>query len=190
MRASSRFKSVFLEHMLMGFQLSGFPCRAMSLPARMHAIKLSADVAMAVARGSRRWTHGLVADLSKKEDNKSFLKCLLGKQHERLTMPCYCSWKIQRRKTIFRRSFRARFGKQKPARACTLARSMVKKRAQVLKRLVPGGEAMDGYSLLDETMDYLVCLQAQVDLLRHLLRAFEASRLRAQTEGTSQGRKV
>ncbi|CAD5181869.1 unnamed protein product [Musa acuminata subsp. malaccensis] len=190
MRASSRFKSVFLEQMLMGFQLSGFPCRTMSLRARMQAIKLSADVAMAVARGSRRWTHGLIAHLSKKEDNKSFLKCILGKQYERLTMPCYSSWKIQRCKTILRRSFRERFGKQKPAQACTLARSLVKKRAQVLKRLVPGGKAMDGYSLLDETMDYVVCLQAQVDLMRHLLGAFEASKLRAQTKGTSsQGRK-
>ncbi|THU58321.1 hypothetical protein C4D60_Mb03t12970 [Musa balbisiana] len=145
----------------------------------MHAIKLSADVAMAVARGNRRWTHGLIADLSKKEDNKSFLKCILGKQYERLNMPCYSSWKIQRCKTILRRSFRERFGKHKPARACSLARSMVKKRAQVLKRLVPGGEAMDGYSLLDETMDYVVCLHAQVDLMRQLLRAFEASKLRS-----------
>ncbi|RWV96369.1 hypothetical protein BHE74_00059282 [Ensete ventricosum] len=147
----------------------------------MHAIKLSADVAMAVARGSRRWTHGLIADLSRKEDNKSFLKCILGKQYERLTTPCYNgSWKIQRCKTILRRSFRDRFGKQKHGRACTLAaRSRVKKRAQVLKRLVPGGEGMDGYSLLDETMDYVVCLQAQVHLMRHLLGAFEASKLRS-----------
>ncbi|KAK9130249.1 hypothetical protein Sjap_010736 [Stephania japonica] len=56
----------------------------------------------------------------------------------------------------------------------TIAKRMVKKRTQVLKGLVPGGEALVDESLLfEETMDYLVALQARVDVMRQLVKASE-----------------
>ncbi|KAG0494992.1 hypothetical protein HPP92_005986 [Vanilla planifolia] len=35
-----------------------------------------------------------------------------------------------------------------------------------LRRLVPGGEGMDLCSLLEETVDYMACLRAQVELMK------------------------
>lgn len=54
----------------------------------------------------------------------------------------------------------------------------MEKRTHALKRLVPGGESLDGYSLLDEALDYVISLRAQADLMQKLLTTFEASKLR------------
>jgi hypothetical protein len=50
---------------------------------------------------------------------------------------------------------------------------MVNRRTQVLKSLVPGGEFMDDISLIEETLDYIESLRAQVDVMRTLAKATE-----------------
>ncbi|OEL24353.1 hypothetical protein BAE44_0014627 [Dichanthelium oligosanthes] len=45
-------------------------------------------------------------------------------------------------------------------------------RADALRRLVPGGSEMEYCSLLDETADYVVSLQAQVQLMQNLVDLF------------------
>jgi len=45
-------------------------------------------------------------------------------------------------------------------------------RADVLRRLVPGGAEMEYCSLLDETADYVRCLRAQVQLMQSLVDLF------------------
>lgn len=38
-----------------------------------------------------------------------------------------------------------------------------------LRKLVPGGEVMDTYNLLDETAHYIKCLSAQVMVMRSIV---------------------
>ncbi|RZS16731.1 hypothetical protein BHM03_00048758 [Ensete ventricosum] len=179
MQVAEAFKHAFLKQMLLGFQASVVSPKSMGFQERKSAIKLSADVAMAVARGTRKWTRGLIAGLSKEHQNGSFLQLLLGEQYERLMKPCHSSWKIPRCKKIVRRSLRVCCRrKKKKNQVGVLARTLVAKRTQELKILVPGGESMDGFSLLDETLDYVLSLRAQVDLMQSLLTTMEASKLR------------
>ncbi|URD74754.1 hypothetical protein MUK42_24096 [Musa troglodytarum] len=182
MQAAKSFVQAFLKQMLLGIQLSAVSHRSGSLQERKSAIKLSADVAMAVARGSKKWTRGLIASLSKEEQNRSFRQFVLGKDFGRPAKLCHSSWKIPRSKNIVRRSLRFLSKRKSNIRApnsSVLAGTLVEKRTQVLKRLVPGGESMDGFSLLDETLDYVTCLQAQVDVMQKLMTTLEASKHRA-----------
>lgn len=41
-----------------------------------------------------------------------------------------------------------------------------------LRKLVPGGELMDFYNLLDETADYIKCLTSQVQVMKSILHLF------------------
>lgn len=182
MQASNTFKQAFLKRMLLGLRLAGVSSKSMAIQERKSAIKLSADVAMAGARGSTNWTRALVANLSKQERNKGLLRSILGEDYERLNKPCQHTWKIPRSKKILRRSVirvcsRRRNVPRAPATS-VLAKVLVKKRTRVLKRLIPGGESLDGFYLLDETLDYVISLRVQVDLMHRLLKAFEASKLR------------
>lgn len=43
------------------------------------------------------------------------------------------------------------------------------RKTEELRRLVPGGEAMDLYGLLDETAHYMKCLSTQVQVLRNIV---------------------
>lgn len=43
-----------------------------------------------------------------------------------------------------------------------------------LRKLVPGGEVMDFYNLLDETADYIKCLSSQVQVMRNILDLFSS----------------
>lgn len=48
-------------------------------------------------------------------------------------------------------------------------------KASELRKLVPGGEAMDMCKLLDETADYIKCLATQVKLMRRIADFASAS---------------
>lgn len=52
-----------------------------------------------------------------------------------------------------------------------IARRLVRKRTKILRGMVPGGELLDGVSLLREAMDYVVHLRAQVAVLRRVSNA-------------------
>ncbi|XP_008807035.1 transcription factor IBH1-like 1 [Phoenix dactylifera] len=182
MQASETFMRAFLKRMLLGLQVAGVSSESMTIQERESAIKLSADAALAGARGSTNWTRALIANLSKQARSKALLRSILGKDYERLTKPCHHTWKIPRSRKILRRSVRVCSRRRNALRApatSVLARVLVKKRTQVLKRLIPGGESLDGFYLLDETLDYVVSLRVQVDLMQRLLKAVEASNLRS-----------
>ncbi|KAF5190487.1 Transcription factor ibh1-like [Thalictrum thalictroides] len=186
MRPPSSFKQEFFKKWVVGLQYYGTSSRDMNILERKKAIKLSADVAMASARdGKTYWSRYLIAKASKEDDciSKNLVKNILGNEYERLTKPSSSSSSIHqcssskwiRSKNIVRRSCnmrRIRKHAQKHVLASSIiAKRMVKKRTQVLKALVPGGESMDEFCLLEETIDYLLSLQAQVDVMHKLVNA-------------------
>ena len=54
-----------------------------------------------------------------------------------------------------------------------IAKRLVQKRTRKLKSLLPGGEHMDDLSLVEETLDYIQSLRAQVEVMRCLVTASE-----------------
>ncbi|XP_020103354.1 transcription factor IBH1-like isoform X1 [Ananas comosus] len=178
--STTTFKQAFLRSMLQGLNAAASSSNNMSFEARKRAVKLAADVAMACARGRRaKWARALVADLSAKhQNNGALLKSMLGEMHERLVRVNnqHCC-RIQRSKKILRRSHRmcSTARREKVLHASVVAKSMVKRRTKMLKKIIPGGEVLNGFSLLNEALDYVTSLQAQVELMRSLLKATEES---------------
>lgn len=157
----------------------------MSISERKKAIKLTADVAMASTRHGRTgWSQALIANASKDSDNKVLIKQILASTpHESDQVGVKSnimmnndkrirSNKILKRSCSWVRRVRKRVGNQINL-AKSIAKKMVKRRTQVLKSLVPGGEFMDDISLIEETLDYIVSLRAQVDVMRSLVKAKE-----------------
>ncbi|KAJ4958455.1 hypothetical protein NE237_025566 [Protea cynaroides] len=164
----------------MGLQSWGSSIKDMNLLERRKTIKLSADVAMASVRGGKTcWSRALIANASKQENGKTLVRNILGSEFEKLTKPsmgAFMSHKRVRSKNILRRScssHRIRKIAPKRVQASSIAKRMVKKRTQILRGLVPGGESMDDFSLLEETLDYILSLKAQVDVMRCLADASE-----------------
>ncbi|KAG1326500.1 transcription factor IBH1-like [Cocos nucifera] len=155
----------------------------MSFLQRKRAIKLTADVAMAFAKDGAKWSHALIMNLAKKPKNKTLLRSILGSEYERLTKPCL-SWKMPRAKKILQRSFKMHSRIKKGARrlpgvnAASVHAEAAVTRTKVLKRLVPGGEHWDNSSLLEETLDYVISLRAQVDLMHLLVKALNVPNLK------------
>ncbi|XP_058067844.1 transcription factor IBH1-like 1 [Magnolia sinica] len=184
MQVSNSFKKVFLKKLLVGLQHDDFSSKNMSLTERKNAIKLSSDVALAFAGNGAIWSQALITDVSKQEKNKTLMRHILGNEFERMTeKPCGRSvaCKMVRSKKILKRSYiQRRIRKSAPRRmiASAIAKRIVKKRTQVLKCIIPGGESMDEFSLLDETIDYILSLRAQVDVMRRLANVFELSNLK------------
>ncbi|KAJ0960854.1 hypothetical protein J5N97_003286 [Dioscorea zingiberensis] len=180
MHGSNTFMQVFLKKWLLGLKQGGMSTtESMSFLERKRAIKLSADVAMAFARDGMNWSQALITNLSKQEENKALVSTILGDEyHGRRSSPmkrCYIkqasrSKKILRRSLQFCSRIRKRKNRSNGVVAKILARDLVKKRTKLLKTLVPGGDSMDDFSLLDETLDYIISLQAQVDLMRLLAK--------------------
>ncbi|CAL9131304.1 unnamed protein product [Musa acuminata var. zebrina] len=163
MQVTRTFKQAFLEQMLLGFRVTDVSSKRMSFQEKKSVIKLSAG----------RWTRGLIANLSMEQQKRQFPRVILGEQYERLMKPCSSSsWKIPRGKKILRKSLRVSSTRRKK-KLCA-----VEKRTRVLRRLVPGGESLSGFSLLDETLDYVLSLRAQVGLMQSLLMTCEASKRR------------
>lgn len=159
----------------------------MSISDRKKAIKLSAEIAMASARNGRtRWSRALISSASTDDNGKILVEHILGSECERLTKistSCRLSSvammnnKRVRCKKILKRSCGTirRVMKRVPGKvvASSIAKRMVKKRTQILKSIVPGGEFMDEVSLIEETLDYILSLRAQIDVMRRLTAATE-----------------
>ncbi|KAL6973738.1 hypothetical protein U1Q18_027923 [Sarracenia purpurea var. burkii] len=181
MRSLSSLKQGFLKKWAMGLQVCSSSRKDMSILERMKAIKLSADVALASARNpSTCWSRALIVNASKEDENKVLVHYILGDDSEKMKkkdsmVKLPHEKKVPRSKKILKKSCCTirRVKKIAPpmALACSVAKRLVKKRTQVLKRLVPGGEFMDEFSLMEETLDYIVSLRAQVDVMRKLTRA-------------------
>lgn len=180
MQASNSFKRGFLKKLLMGFQVGDFSSRNMTLLERKRAIKLSADIALASAREGRIWSRAIISNVLKEEKNSTLVRGILGKGFDSLTTKtCLGSFmcKRVRSKKIVRSSKVHRIIRKSssPQRmvASAIAKRMVKKRTKKLKSIVPGGNSLDGLSLLDETVDYIIYLKAQVDVMRRLTNSVQ-----------------
>uniref|UniRef100_A0A0D9WSR4 IBH1-like N-terminal domain-containing protein n=1 Tax=Leersia perrieri TaxID=77586 RepID=A0A0D9WSR4_9ORYZ len=147
------FEQAFLKNLLLILQdrSSSTPFHAMSLHDRKLAVKSSADIAMAAARGGgARWPKAILPPAT--------------------TVANSC--KAQRCRRIIVRSKRLCGGNYKRKSSMVV----VRRRTMALRKVVPGGDAidMDEASLLREAMDYVVHLQAQVDVLRRVSEVVQA----------------
>ncbi|PKA65457.1 hypothetical protein AXF42_Ash005791 [Apostasia shenzhenica] len=157
MQKTNAFKQSFLKTMLLGLKL-GVSSKKMSYQERKRTIKLSANIAMAVAGDGRHWSLAIIAHHAKQEKNKTLMWRMLGRRR--------CE------KARTENSPRISSRLRRRSQAEIIAKSPVKKRTEILKRLVPGGEAMDDLSLLGEAIDYVISLQAQVDLMKLIIQTF------------------
>ncbi|KAJ3698393.1 hypothetical protein LUZ61_002098 [Rhynchospora tenuis] len=188
MHATKEFnKKAFLKQFLLGLHVSNSVTNSISIQQRKNSIKLSADLAMALARGRTHWTHALITKLGQKEENKTTLQGILGRRYEILMARYSCPLlyqKVQRSKKSvrsYRFSYAANRRRSALKGSCVrvppsvVARNLEHRRTKVLKRLVPGGELLNGSSLLSEALDYVISLKSQVDMMKSLWRATQVS---------------
>ncbi|XP_049413130.1 transcription factor IBH1-like 1 [Solanum stenotomum] len=178
MRNPNSLKQEFLKKWIKGLQICSATKKKMSIMERKKAIKLSADIAMASTRKSTiYWSHALMKNASKDDTNKVIIKNILGSNDDnnnnfnKVSMGIYNSMSqngIIRSKKIIKKSCKISRRARKNISPSIIAKKMVEKRTKVLKSLVPGGEYMDDASLIKETLDYIISLRVQVDVMRHL----------------------
>ncbi|XP_023515816.1 transcription factor IBH1-like 1 [Cucurbita pepo subsp. pepo] len=165
-------KRDFLKKWLMGLQIYTTTNRNMTVADRKRAIKLSADIALASSRNcATRWSRAVIAGTSVHDGSFLVANGVLGRavcerikeSSSKITRSSWCSGKILKRSR--------RVGRRKKCRkagAEWIAKRLVQKRTRMLRGLVPGGEFMDEVSLIEETLDYILALQTQVDVMRCL----------------------
>ncbi|KAJ7979541.1 Transcription factor like [Quillaja saponaria] len=189
MHNPSSLKQEFLQKWIMGIKKCRTFKKNMSMLERKKAIKLSADLAMASTRNETTyWSQALIANACRDydDDNKKLTQHILGSARcdqkvkkfcTLSSMVCKYRRRMRSRKILKRccirsvgRAVKKSVG-QKVVMANSIAKRLVKKRTMMLKSLVPGGEFMDDMSLIEETLDYIQSLQAQVDVMRCLASA-------------------
>ncbi|CAD6338834.1 unnamed protein product [Miscanthus lutarioriparius] len=174
------FKQDLFRNLLLGLRArtteAACPFDAMSLQERKRAIKCSADVAMAAARrgvagaaigGRARWPKAILAAAAASSSSHSpGGTCKVRKS-------ACCKRRVARRRVDAKRTIRG----YAAAASCDVARRLVRRRTMALRKVIPGGSAaaMDEAALLRETMDYVVHLRAQVDVLRAVSAAVQRS---------------
>ncbi|KAE8056813.1 hypothetical protein FH972_013550 [Carpinus fangiana] len=184
MRSSSSLKQEFLKKWIMGLQRCTSSNKNMSILERKKAIKLSADLAMAAARNGRTsWSRAVIANASRESDKRLLAEKILQGQESEILLKKVSTMSVTRNrrirsKKILKRSRRAssRSVTQKVL-ASSIAKRLVQKRTHILKSLVPGGEFMDEISLIEETLDYIAYLRAQVDVMRCIATAPQLMKL-------------
>ncbi|CAA2996605.1 Hypothetical predicted protein [Olea europaea subsp. europaea] len=180
---STSLKQEFLKKWIKGIRIYSNFKKDMNILERKKAIKLSADLAIASTRNaSTRWSRTLTANISKNETNKIFVEQIFSDSEViKKEAPSRLMARSNRiaSKKIWRRSHITQIKARKmgpyAVKARSIAKKLVKNRTKVLKSLVPGGENMDGISLIKETLDYIVSLRVQVDVMRRLASAAENS---------------
>ncbi|KAK4761921.1 hypothetical protein SAY87_029805 [Trapa incisa] len=171
MRADkSLLRQKFLKKWVKLLQLYSSSEKLATVIERKKLIELSADVALASARGgTTRWSRALIASAFKDSHDKTPC-CANGGER---TLHGSITRKITSKKVLQR----IRGGASKEAQASSsnwipassIAKRLVKKRTKLLKKIVPGGESMDNVSLISETLDYIISLRAQIDVMRSLV---------------------
>ncbi|CAL0307049.1 unnamed protein product [Lupinus luteus] len=182
---SSSVKQEFLRKWITGFRKYSSQKKNMSMVERKKAIKLSADIAMASTRNeTTRWSQALIANASRDSNNKVLTENILesSTQHSEkvvrknlmnLSSPL-CSKRVRSRKVLRRSRSMIHKSSKERLMASSIAKKLnVQKRTQRLKNLLPGGEFMDDVSLVEETLDYIESLRAQVEVMRCLVTASE-----------------
>lgn len=198
MHAPRKFKKAFMAQLLLSLRAaSQLASKSMGLRERRDAVRLSSDVAMALASARARgaaaapaprptpaWARALVARHAAERRNEALMRRIMGGPGYEVAAAAAEARgrKEAQSRRIVRRSRRvcsgAAAGRKRRSSlaaaasggAIAAARWMVKARLQVLRTLVPGGEALRGLSLLSETLDYVVCLKTQVELMQCLCK--------------------
>ena len=191
MHAPRKFRKAFMAQLLVSLRAAGQASKSMGLRERRDAVRLSSDVAMALASARaapRSWARALVARHATERRNEALMRRIMGGAGYEMAAAAAAarSRKEARSRRIVRRSRRVCSGSAGRKRrsllaaaasggagrcsAMAAAKRMVKARLQVLRSLVPGGEALRGLSLLSETLDYVVCLKTQVELMQCLCK--------------------
>ncbi|CAA2957121.1 transcription factor IBH1-like 1 [Olea europaea subsp. europaea] len=178
---STSLKQEFVKKWIKGLHIYSNVKKDMSILERKRAIKLSADMAIASTRdASTLWSRTLMANISKNETKKILVEPIFSdsevtKKKASNGLMAYsnriASKKILRRSHITKIRARKMDLGPKAVKVSSIAKKLVKNRTQVLKSLVPGGENMDEISLIKETLDYIVSLRVQVDVMRRLASA-------------------
>ncbi|CAN8326628.1 unnamed protein product [Cochlearia groenlandica] len=177
---TSTMKQEFLKKWQKGLQICGSSIDNTSVSGRKKAIKLSADVAMASLRkGTTCWSRALIQKAAT-EDNFLVRHILIGIKSETLINKKLPNKKINVcHRKIVRRSKKILMRKRK-SRTCSeeivaKAKRVVKRKTQGLRDVVPGGEFMSNDVLLiQETLDYIVSLKTQVNIMRSIVDSAEA----------------
>ncbi|KAK4257614.1 hypothetical protein QN277_007178 [Acacia crassicarpa] len=176
---SSVMKREFLRKWMKGLG----KCRMMknnnmSFLERKKAIKLSADLAMASTRTpATRWSRAVIAQAASSQDdgyNKILINHIVGSSPKgkifSTTSPS--SSGLCRSRRILKRRHMVRRVVKKIVSPMVMAKRLVKKRTRILKSLLPGGESMeDDVVLIEEALDYIQSLKAQVEVMRCLAAA-------------------
>ncbi|KAL6520693.1 hypothetical protein OROMI_032253 [Orobanche minor] len=193
-RDSALLKQEFLKKWIKGLHLYN-NCNKdnMGILDRKKAIKLSADVAMASTRkGTTHWSQALIHDVvsSTNGTNRNIVEQIIGHKlvrknsnsNSRASTSCSgtgstitCSKRILKRSRVIISSRRKarRSVAPRSVKPSSIARTIMKNKTRVLKSLVPGGDKMDERCLIQETLDYIVSLRVQVDVMRFLANAAE-----------------
>ncbi|KAF5813102.1 hypothetical protein HanXRQr2_Chr03g0094331 [Helianthus annuus] len=180
---SSKLRKEFIKKWVKGLQICCSLKKNMDILERKKKIKLCADIALASTKNETTlWSIALISDAKKDDENKILVDNLLGPESRfkprmtnRQMIACH---KRVRSKKILKKSRHVcqkmkKMGPPKSNLAAYIAKTLVKRRTQVLKRLVPGGESMDEFSLIKEALDYVLSLRIQVDVMRTLANANE-----------------
>ncbi|KAK5813981.1 hypothetical protein E1A91_A08G262800v1 [Gossypium mustelinum] len=155
----STLKQEFVKKWIMGLQRCKFSNKNMSIFERKKAIKLSADTAMASARkGLTCWSRALISTPD---------RSAVPTTTRRASLACK---KIVKRSRRIRRTAKCGAARKRQITR-SIAQCLVRKRTQILKSLIPGGEFMNEVCLIEETLDYITSLRVQVDVMRSLASA-------------------
>lgn len=197
--AGSALRRELLKKWLMGLQACEFSNINMTLYERKSAVKVSADIAMAstTAATFRHWRRALISDAAQNV-NKAILRRVLRHdvwrpkpktdglmKKKRVVRPVRAPPSrraaAHNKSSIWRRCVRTAVlakntckNKRKLSKQEMVKKLAVKEKIQVLRSLIPGGDGIaDECCLMDETIDYLVSLRAQVDVMKGLADAAE-----------------
>ncbi|KAF5789456.1 putative transcription factor bHLH family [Helianthus annuus] len=183
MHTSSKLTKEFTKKWVKGLQICCSSKKDMDVLERKKKIKLCADIALASAKNATTsWSIALISEAKKNDENEILVDNLLGpesrfKQQKIIRQMNSCHKRVRSKKILKKScSISQRMKKMGPPKsnlAAYIAKRLVKKRTQVLQRLVPGGESMDEFSLIKEALDYILSLRVQVDVMRNLANATE-----------------
>nr|CAD1825584.1 unnamed protein product [Ananas comosus var. bracteatus] len=90
-------------------------------------------------------------------------------------------WRMMKSKKILR-SFQVRSKAMKNvheyegASGGVLDKAMIKKKMRVLRHLIPGATFLVDLCLLDQTLDYVISLRAQLDVMQKLMKTLNVRR--------------
>ncbi|KAL5066114.1 hypothetical protein RYX36_027851 [Vicia faba] len=172
MRNLSSLKREFLKKWIKGLRKYNSEKKNMNLLERKKAIKLSADIAMASTKDKTTlWRKAFITNTSTSIDQQGISTSSPQKKITKKNLTNSC--RLYRKRIIGSRKILRRNRVKGRVEARFIATKLVKKRTRTLKSLLPGGKFMDDACLVDETLDYIQSLKAQVEVMRCLVTASE-----------------